>query len=146
MRTSLIAALLALSLVVPFAGASRAQDADGATLVINLTSDDVWTQQMALGLGRNYMSATGNDLVVFLNLRAVGIASAQVPQHTTALTGKTPQALLAALIADGARVFLCTSCTKQAGLTADDRIEGVEPSSPAYLEILSAPGTRVVSY
>ncbi len=124
---------------------ARAQD-EAATLVINLTSDDLWTQQMALQFAANYMQLTGEDVVLFLNVRSVGIANRRVPQHTTALAGETPQQLLMGLMEDGARVFLCPGCTRQAGLSLDDRIEGVEPSGPAFHEILSAPGTRVMSY
>lgn len=145
MRT-MMAALLALLLLGTVASTSRAQEAESATLVINLTSDDVWTQQMALSFGRNYMNITGNHLVVFVNVRSVGIALGSVPQHTTALTGKTPQELLTGLMTDGARVFLCPGCTRQAGHSLDDRIEGVEPSGPAFHQILAAPGTRIISY
>ncbi|MEO1089646.1 MAG: DsrE family protein [Pseudomonadota bacterium] len=135
---------LALYLVAVTALPARAQDAN--TLFLNLKSDDVWTQQMAFQFARNYVELTGGDLVTFLNVRAVGIGNTEVPQHTTALTGKTPQALLTDLIADGAQVFLCVGCTQQAGLSIDDRIDGVEPSGPELHEILAAPGTKVMSY
>ncbi len=143
MRPLFAVALLAFSLLLP-ANAARAQEQP--TLLLNLTSDDVWTQQMALQFGRNFMELTGSDLVIFLNVRAVGMAIEGLPQHTTALTGKTPQQLLADLMTDGAQVFLCVGCTNQAGLSVDDRIDGVEPSGPILHEILAAPGTKVMSY
>lgn len=149
MKTRLAAALLAVGLILcamlPPGAPAAAQGSD-ATLVINLTSDDVFTQQMALSFASNYMGITGNDVAVFLNVRAAPLANENVPQHTTALTEKTPQALLGALMDKGAKVFLCPGCTRQSGLTVDDRIEGVEVSGPAFHEILAAPGTRVMSY
>lgn len=135
---------LACALLVAAATAPRAQETP--TLLVNLTSDDLWTQQMALEFARNFVSVTGGQLVVFLNVRAVAIANADVPQHTTALTGKTPRELVEALMADGARVFLCGSCTKQAGLSADDRIDGIELASPELHQLLIAPSTKVMSY
>ena len=144
MRRHLACFLVAFAMFGLAAAPARAQEAP--TLLINLTSDDVWTQQMAFQFGRNFMDLTGGQLVVFLNVRAVNVANRNVPQHTTALTGKTPQALAAELMADGARVFLCQGCTEQAGLSIDDRIDGVLPSGPELHEILAAPGTKVMSY
>jgi sulfur relay (sulfurtransferase) complex TusBCD TusD component (DsrE family) len=140
----LFSLLIAVTLIGLAPTPARTQET--STLLINLTSDDVWTQQMAFQFGRNFMNLTGGDLVIFLNVRAVGVANTQVPQHTSALTGKTPQQLLADLIADGARAFLCVGCTQQAGLSLDDRIDGVVPSSPELHAILAAPNTKVMSY
>ena len=144
MRRSIASWLFAIALICCAAAPGRAQES--TTLLINLTSDDVWTQQMAFQFGRNFMELTGGELVVFLNVRAVGVANTKVPQPTTALTGKTPQQLVQDLIADGARVFLCAGCTKQAGLSLDDRIDGVVPSGPELHRILAEPGTKVMSY
>ncbi len=136
--------MLAVILLAFATVGARAQDKP--TLLLNLTSDDVWQQQMALQFGRNFMNITGGDLVVFLNVRAVVIANSNVPQHTTALTGKTPQQLIVDLVADGARVFLCQGCTRQAGLSVEDRIAGVEPSGPELHQILALPTTKVMSF
>lgn len=143
MRSALLGLVGVLAVAVT-APPARAQE--GPTLLLNLTSDDVWTQQMAFQFGRNFMNVTDGELVIFLNVRSVGIANRDVPQHTTAATGKTPRELVAELIADGARVFLCGGCTEQAGLSLDDRIAGVEPAGPELHRILAAPGTRVMSY
>ena len=137
---ALILALLAATL----AGPTRAQEP--STLIINLTSDDISTQQMALQFARNYTTMTGGDLVIFLNVRAVGIANQNVPQHTSALAGKTPQQLISELLDGGARVFLCPGCTRQSGLSMDDRIDGVEPSGPDFHAILASPDSKVMSY
>jgi len=131
-------------LVVPFA--SQAREANTApTVVINLTSDDVWTGQMALGFARKAQK-TGADVVVFLNVRAVILANSKVPQHVEAMSGKTAHEMLAEIIAAGGRVFVCPGCTKQAGQDVADRIDGIEVGGPEFLAIVTAPGTRIISY
>ena len=143
MKTIFSRLLAGLALALALATAAVAQDR--TTLLVNLTTDDAWTSQMALGLARNVQS-NGGDVVVFLNVRAVTLANADVPQHTQAASGKTAHEMIAAIIEAGGRVFLCRGCTKQAGLEIDDRIEGVEPSGPALMKVMTAPGTRIISY
>ena len=118
---------------------------DQPTVVINLTSDDVWTGQMALGFARGLL-ADGGDVVVFLNVRAVTLANANVPQHTEAATGLTAHEMLTEIMAAGGRVFLCGGCTRQAGLSMEDRIDGIQPSGPEFRSIVMAPDTRILSY
>ncbi len=115
------------------------------TLVVNLTSDDVWTEQMALAFARNIQD-DGYPVVVFLNVRAVTIANTKVPQHRGAITGKTAAELIAEIIEKGGRVFVCPACTRQAGLELADRLPGIEPGGPEFRRILMAPGTRVISF
>lgn len=143
MRRSLMVIICALTVLL---GAANTRALQASTLVVNITSDDVWAQQMAFQFARGFMEATDGELVVFLNVRAVGAANTEVPQHTTAATDQTPQELIAALLADGARVFLCGGCTEQAGLSLDDRIDGVEPAGRELLEIMAASDTTVISY
>ncbi|MGF1562999.1 MAG: DsrE family protein [Geminicoccaceae bacterium] len=134
-----------LALALMGAPATAQEAAHDPTLVINLTTDDVWTNQMALGFAKG-MHNDGHKVVVFLNVRAVSLASKKVPQHTAALSGKTPHEMIRDLSAEGVRVFVCPSCTKQAGLSFDDLIEGAEPGSPEYRQIVMAPGTRIMTY
>lgn len=138
--------LIALSLLIAVPATAQAHDAEAAsTVVINLTTDDVWTGQMALGFARRVQD-TGADVVVFLNVRAVTLANKDVPQHVEAMSGKTAHEMIAEIISDGGRVFVCPGCTEQAGLDLDDRIDGVEPGGPELLAIITAPGTRIMSY
>jgi predicted peroxiredoxin len=138
--------LVALSLLIAVPAIAQAQDTESApTVVINLTSDDVWTGQMALGFARKVQD-TGTDVVVFLNVRAVTLANQDVPQHVEAISGKTAHQMLAEIISEGGRVFVCPSCTQQAGLDIDERIDGVERGGPEFLSIVTAPGTRIMSY
>jgi predicted peroxiredoxin len=138
--------LVALPLLIALPDFAEAQDGEATpTVVINLTSDDVWTGQMALGFARNVQD-TGTDVVVFLNVRAVTLANQDVPQHVEAMSGKTAHQMLAEIISEGGRVFVCPGCTEQAGLDIDDRVDGIEPGGPEFLAIVTAPGTRIMSY
>ena len=100
---------------------------------------------MALGFAQR-MIDDGAQVVVVLNVRAVTLANTAVPQHTEAMTGKTPPEMIAGILDSGGRVFICPSCTQQAGLDIDQRVPGTEPGGPAYREIVMAPGTRIISF
>ena len=143
-------AMRTLALVVAAVGLSfpaLAQDdpAPGPILVVNITTDDVWSGQMGLGFARR-VQEDGGDVIVSLTVRAVALANANVPQHTGGGSGKTPHELIADILDAGGRVFVCPGCTQQAGLSLDDRIEGTEPGSPEYRQIIMAPGTRIISF
>jgi len=142
MRRLALTVLMALALALPL-GAAQAQD--DRTLVINLTSDDVWTGQMAMNFARRIQEDGGN-VVVFLNVRAVTFANSNVPQHTQAATGKTPHERIKEIIDAGGEVYLCPGCTEQAGLELDDRIDGVKVGGPEFRAILMAPDTKIISY
>lgn len=142
-------ARLAAVLLVGFCLATPTLAADDGktTLVVNLTSDDVWTAQMALTLAtRVKENVAEGEVVVFLNVRGVTLANTKVPQHTGALSGKTPQEMLSAFMKAGGRVFVCGPCTTQAGLSIDERLEGTEVGGPPLVAIMMAPGTRIISY
>lgn len=88
----------------------------------------------------------GGEVVLFLNVRAVTLANKNVPQHSEAATGKIAPEMIADTIAGGGRVFLCTECTTKAGLKIEERIDGVEPSGPELMKILTAPERKIISY
>jgi len=142
MRGLALACLIGLAAALPLSGASAQ---DKGTLVINVTSDDVWTGQMALNFARR-IQEDGGEVVVFLNVRAVSFANRNVPQHTQAATGKTPHERIQEIIGAGGKVYLCPGCTEQAGLKLEDRIDGVEVGGPEFRAILLEPNTRIMSY
>ena len=138
--------LVALTLVIAATFAAQAQSADPApTLVVHVTTDDAWTGLKGLTFARNAQNAGGN-VVVFLNVRAVTFANANVPQHTGAMSGKTAHDMVAEIVDAGGRVFACPGCTRQAGLDIADRIDGIEPGGPEFLAIIMAPDTRIISF
>lgn len=136
-------ALLGVWLLAAASSGALAQD--DRTLLINLTTDDVWTSQMAFGYANAVLDA-GHDVVLFLNVRAVTLANTDIPQHVEGLRGQTAREELAALLERGARVFVCGPCTEQAGLSPEDWIEGVEMGGPALIDVQMAPTTAVMSY
>lgn len=138
--------LVALTLLIAAPLATQAQDAEPApTLVVHVATDDAWRGLMGLTFARNIQNA-GGDIVVFLNVRAVTFANANVPQHTSGQIGKTAHELIAEIVAAGGRVFACPGCTRQAGLDIADRINEVEPGGPEFLAIVMAPNTRIISF
>ena len=137
-----IALLVCVGLIAP-AETTRAEETQ--SLVVHLNSDDVWTGQMGLGFAQRVLE-DGHPVVVFLSVRAVTLANTAVPPHTEALTGKTSHEMIADVLEKGGRVFVCPSCTRQAGLSADNLVEGVEVGSKEWRDILMAPGTRVIEF
>ena len=138
--------LISLTLVIAATFTAQAQDADPApTLVVHVTTDDAWTGLKGLAFARNAQNAGGN-VVVFLNVRAVTFANANVPQYAGATSGKTAHDLVAEIVDAGGRVFACPGCTRQAGLDIADRIDGIEPGGPEFLDIIMAPDTRIISF
>jgi len=144
LRRTLLIAALAIAFGAFGAAPSRADDPK-TLLFINLTSDDVWIQQMALGFADKVLDM-GHPVAVFLNVRAVTLGNRKVPQHVEAATGKTGHQMLQALMAKGARIFLCPGCTQQAGLSVEDRLEGVQLGGLEMRQLLMQPATKVMSY
>ena len=139
----LAAAVFAVQIVG--ATTSGALANDDRTLLINLTTDDVSTSQMAFGYANAVLGA-GYDVVLFLNVRAVTLANADIPQHVEGLRGQTARQELTSLMDRGARVFVCGNCTEQVGLSADDWIDGVERGGSELIAIQMAPTTSIMSY
>ncbi len=138
-------ALLALVVAV-VAGTPALADDDERTFFYNITTDDVWAAGMATGQANKALEA-GHDVVLFLNVRGVYLASTSRQQDTFAATGKTPQAMIRAAMEKGAQVILCPMCMKQAGMTMDDVIEGARRGGPdVTFEYLADDDTVVMSY
>ncbi len=134
-------AVLAVSLIAP----AMAEDAK-RTFFYNITTDDTWAAGMAAGQANKALEA-GHDVVLFLNVRAVYLASTERQQDTFAAAGHTPQELLQAAMDKGGRVIICPMCMKQAGMSMDDVIEGVEHGGPdVTFKALNDPDTVVLSY
>lgn len=100
---------------------------------------------MALGLAERVLDMN-YPVVVFLNVRAVTLANKKIPQHTGGLSDKNPHDMLTALMDKGAQVYVCPSCTEQAGLDIDDRLEGTKPGSKELIEIMMAPTSKIMNY
>ena len=107
-----------------FAAQAAVGDTTKTRLFLNLTSDDVWSNQMAFGYANKVMDQ-GHEVVVFLNVRAVKLAHRSIPQPVDPQRELTARDELTALMERGARVFVCPGCTIKAGLSQEDWIDGV---------------------
>ncbi len=135
-------AVAALCAASPALGADKEQQ---TTLFVNLTSDDLWNCQMALGYAEK-VHELGYPVVVFLNVRAVRLADKNLPQPRMALTGQTPREALTKLIETGITVYVCPSCAKQAGMTDESWMAGVKLGDPDMVAIQMHPMTKLMSY
>ncbi len=133
--------LLALALAVSLVWLNAQGSKRDGTLFLNLTTDDAWNNEMAL----NYASQArdlGYDVVVFLNVRGVHVAQKEPPADLA-----KAQEQLKSLMARGAKVYVCTPCSRRAGLKPPaDWIDGVIEGSRETLEIQMASNTKVMSY
>lgn len=140
-RRIAVTAILALGLLNP----AMAEE-DKRTFFYNITTDDTWAAGMAAGQANKALEA-GQDVVLFLNVRGVYLASTARQQDTFAAAGMTPQQLLQAAMDKGGRVIICPMCMKQAGMSMDDVIEGVERGGPdVTFKALNDRNTVVMSY
>ena len=145
MRMPIRWGLIALLTLMAFATAPSAAAAD-KTFFYNITTDETWSAGMALGQGNKALEA-GYDVVFFLNVRGVYLASTERQQDTFAPTGHTPREMLAAALDDGARGVICPMCMKKAGLSMDEVLKGVERGGPdVTFKLMAADDTVVMSY
>lgn len=128
-----------------FAAQAAVGDTTKTRLFLNLTSDDVWSNQMAFGYANKVMDQ-GHEVVVFLNVRAVKLAHRSIPQPVDPQRELTARDELTALMERGARVFVCPGCTLKAGMSQEDWIDGVEPGGPELIALQMDPLSMIVSY
>lgn len=133
--------LLALAVAVSLVWLNAQGSKRDGTLFLNLTTDDAWNNEMAL----NYAAQArdlGYDVVVFLNVRAVHVAQKEPPADLA-----KAQEQLKSLMARGVKVYVCTPCSRRAGLKPPaDWIDGVTEGSRETIEIQMAPNAKVMSY
>lgn len=123
------------------AGAVGFQSASKRVLFLNLTTNDAWTNEMALSYGARALDA-GHRVVVFLNVRAVEVA-----RRTPAPDLKKANESLVDLQKRGAEIHVCRACTLRSGMTpVDDWIEGAKTGSDETMRIQMDSGTSVMSY
>lgn len=108
---------------------AQAQEAAKPGLFINLTTDDTWSAAKAIMFAHERALKNGHKPVaIWLNVRAVYLADKKRASHVHGLmreNNKSIQDMLAGFIADGGTVIMCQACSKAAGLTKADYIDGV---------------------
>ena len=102
---------------------------------------------MALSLAMNAREQGLEPVIVFLNVRGVYLADSGRMPATEGNSDMNIHQKIQALIAAGGKVIACPSCSKEAGLTQADYIEGVVVGEPGgVIPILSDPSMAVISY
>ena len=121
-------------------------DEQKKTIFYNLTTDEAWAGGMALGQANKALE-NGYQVVLFLNVRGVFIASKAFHTDTLSSSGMSLQNMLKAAIGKGARAIICRMCLNKAGMSMDDVIEGVEKGGPdVTMKLMTADNTTVISY
>jgi len=116
------------------------------SIFYNVTTDEAWKAGMALAQANGALKK-GYKIIIHLNTRAVFIASKSFASDVNGLSGKSLQDMLKAMMDKGAQVLMCPMCTKKAGLTKDDLMEGVIMGGPdVTLKAMTADDTTVISY
>ncbi|WP_425089593.1 hypothetical protein [Stappia sp.] len=143
-----LAILMAMVLSVPVASAETDKTAG---LFVNLTSDDTWGAAKAISFAHQRVLKGGHTPVaIWLNVRGVYLADKKRPSHVHGLMRSqnlSIQDMLTAFMADGGRVIMCAACSKAAGLTLEDYIDGVEMGSWTLVEsLLFDPAVKTLSW
>ena len=126
--------LVATALLAPLPASA---EADKPRLFVNLTSDDTWTAAKAIMFAHEKSLKNGHDTAIWLNVRAVYLADEKRPSHIHGLMaqeGTSIQDMLAGFMADGGVVIMCQACSKAAGLTMEDYIDGVRMGNYELVE------------
>lgn len=129
---------------------AQAEEAKGG-LFVNLTTDDTWAAAKAIQFAHERVLKRGHEPVaIWLNVRGIYLADKQRPSHVHGLMkaqGKSIQDMLQAFAKDGGLVIACAACSKAAGLTEDDFIDGVQMGNPdLVLGILFDPTVKTLSW
>ena len=141
-------ALLAI-ILVPVSHANAQASKSG--LFVNLTTDDTWAAAKAISFAHKRALMQGHKPVaIWLNVRAVYLADKKRASHVHGLLkakGISIQDMLTAFMKDGGQVIMCGLCSKAAGLTKEDYIDGVTMGSPKIVsEILFNPNVKTLSW
>ena len=135
--TRLSAVLMLITAVFATTLPAQADTDTPRGLFVNLTTDDTWAAAKAIMFAHEKSLRNGHDTAIWLNVRAVYLADKKRPSHIHGMmaeSGTSVQDMLAAFIADGGTVIMCQACSKAAGLTQDDYIDGVTMGSWPVVE------------
>ena len=135
--TRLSAVLMLITAVFTTTLPAQADTDTPRGLFVNLTTDDTWAAAKAIMFAHEKSLRNGHDTAIWLNVRAVYLADKKRPSHIHGMmaeSGTSVQDMLAAFIADGGTVIMCQACSKAAGLTQDDYIDGVTMGSWPVVE------------
>jgi predicted peroxiredoxin len=116
------------------------------TIFYNLTTDEAWAAGMALGQANKALE-NGYNVVIFLNVRGVLLASKSFKSDISPASGKSLQEMLRAAMKKGAKAIICPMCMNKVGLSQEDLIEGIVKGGPDItMKAMTADDTVVISY
>ena len=120
-------------------------------LFVNLTTDDTWAAAKAILFAHQKVLKNGyKPVAIWMNVRGIYLLDKKRASHVHGLMakdGKSIQDMLKEFIADGGIVIACGACSKAAGLTKDDFIEGVKMGNPELVQgILFDPQVKTLSW
>ncbi len=143
--TSVFAALFLLVL----SGNSFADSKGG--LFVNLTTNDTWAAAKAILFAHQKVLKNGyKPVAIWMNVRGIYLIDKKRASHVHGLMakdGKSIQDMLKDFMADGGIVIACGACSKAAGLTKEDFIDGVKMGNPELDQgILFDPKVKTLSW
>ena len=146
-RISAIAVAMFLSGLLSIAGAA---DTKGG-LFVNLTTDDTWSAAKAILFAHEKVLKQGHKPVaIWLNVRGIYLIDKKRPSHVHGLMkekGQSIQDMLRAFMSEGGIVIACAACSKAAGLTEADFIDGVQMGNPGLVKgLLFDPSVKTLSW
>jgi predicted peroxiredoxin len=120
-------------------------------LFINLTTDDTWAAAKAILFAHEKVLKSGHKPVaIWLNVRGIYLIDKKRASHVHGLMkekGLSIQDMLSAFIKDGGIVIACGACSKAAGLTKDDFIDGVQMGNQDLVfSLLFDPNVKTLSW
>jgi predicted peroxiredoxin len=137
-------------LLTSIATGAAAENSKGG-LFVNLTTDDTWAATKAIMFTHQKVLKTGhNPVAIWLNVRAIYLADKKRVSHVHGMMREknlSVQDMLQAFIKDGGIVIACGACSKAAGLTQEDLIDGVKMGNPEIVNgILFDPKVKTLSW
>lgn len=135
MRSYFVKLMLALSLLIMPMTANAEDSKPG--LFVNLTTDDTWAAAKAIMFAHEKSLKNGHPTAIWMNVRAVYLADKKRPSHIHGLMadkGISLQDMLTNFMADGGVVIMCGACSKAAGLTKADYIDGIQMGNFPLIE------------
>ncbi len=135
-----------VALVLLFASIAPVSAQNQKTIFYNITTDEAWTAGMALGMADKAIDS-GYKVVIFLNIRAVFIASKSFNTDSWGASGKSLQDMLKTVMDKGAKGIICPMCMKKVGMTKEDVIDGVvQGGADVTFPAMTADNTTVISF
>jgi len=144
-----VSSVFAAMVLLIVSGNSFADSKGG--LFVNLTTDDTWAAAKAILFAHQKVLKNGyKPVAIWMNVRGIYLIDKKRASHVHGLMakdGKSIQDMLKDFMDDGGIVIACGACSKAAGLTKNDFIDGVKMGNPELVQgILFDPQVKTLSW